>query len=193
MALKKQLDTPYDVYAEIVAVKYTNFSFDITSQLVHIGYSILMSGNVSFQEDIPITLSGTEYTDFIARMNALGATLSGSDAQAQAVLEYCPGNGIISGDIKTLNNPYIIDGTVMGYEIDGNAENDIEKLIHIRYSLLDAPSSALQTDITHALTGQEYIDFVARFNDLSLTMTATQAKIQALLENLPSAGTIVDI
>lgn len=93
MALKKQLTTPYDVSGTIIGVEVDSFAFNLQDQLIHIGYSKLETINTALQTDIPHTLSGQEYTDFIARLN----TLSPGAAQAliQTCLEFLPGEGTI--------------------------------------------------------------------------------------------------
>jgi len=92
---------------------------------------------------------------------------------------------------KQLDTPYDVSGTIMGQEVDSFAFNIQDGLVHIGYSKLDTVTSALQTDIPYTLSGQEYIDFIARLNELA--PGASQALIQVCLENLPGAGTIVDV
>jgi hypothetical protein len=193
MALKKQLDTPYPINVTITKESVDSFSFDLTNQLIHIGYSIIKSDGQVYQSDRPLTLSGTDYTDFIARMNLLNQSKSAQDAQFQTILEYTPGQGVISGDEKVLNNPYTINGNVLGQEIDSYALNPDDNLIHIGYSLLETITTALLTDQVWTLSGVEVDEFLIRFNELGLTMDATAAEITTLLEFLPGAGTIVDI
>ena len=94
---------------------------------------------------------------------------------------------------KQLTTPYDVSGTIIGVEVDSFAFNLQDSLIHIGYSKLETISSALQTDIPHTLSGQEYTDFIARLNVLAGTMPASQAVIQACLEFLPGDGTIVDV
>lgn len=193
MALKKQLDTPYPINVTITKESVDSFSFDLTNQLIHIGYSIIKSDGQIYQSDRPLTLSDTDYTDFIARMNLLNQTMSSQDAQFQTVLEYTPGQGVISGNEKILNTPYDINGTVLGQEIDSYVLNVDSQLIHIGYSLLETITTALLTDQVWTLSGVEVDEFLARFNELGATMNATQAEVTALLEALPNAGTIVDV
>ena len=69
MALKKQLDTPYDVSGVVMGQEIDSFAFNIQDGLVHIGYSKLESVILPLQTDVPYTLSGQEYADFIARLN----------------------------------------------------------------------------------------------------------------------------
>ena len=92
---------------------------------------------------------------------------------------------------KQLNTPYDVSGTVMGQEVDSFAFNIQDNLIHIGYSKLDTISTALQTDLPYTLSGQEYVDFLARLEVLA--PGAAQALIQVCLENLPGAGTIVNV
>ena len=92
---------------------------------------------------------------------------------------------------KQLTTPYDVSGTVIGQEVDSFAFNLQDSLIHIGYSKLETINSALQTDIPHTLSGQEYTDFIARLNELA--PGAAQAVIQACLEFLPGDGTIVDV
>ena len=93
MALKKQLDTPYDVSGTIMGQEVDSFAFNIVDQLVHIGYSKLDTISTSLQTDIPHTLSGAEYTDFITRLNELAP--GASQALIQTCLEKLPGAGQI--------------------------------------------------------------------------------------------------
>ena len=92
---------------------------------------------------------------------------------------------------KQLDTPYDVSGTVMGQEVDSFAFNIKDNLIHIGYSKLDTISTALQTDLPWTLSGQEYTDFLARLEVLA--PGAAQALIQTCLENLPGAGTIVNV
>jgi len=92
---------------------------------------------------------------------------------------------------KQLTTPYDVSGTVIGQEVDSFAFNLQDSLIHIGYSKLESINSALQTDVPHTLSGQEYTDFIARLNELS--PGAAQALIQVCLEFLPGDGTIVDV
>ena len=92
---------------------------------------------------------------------------------------------------KQLDTPYDVSGIVIGQEVDSFAFNLQDQLIHIGYSKLDTITSVLQTDIPHTLSGQEYTDFITRLNELA--PGAAQALIQVCLENLPGAGTIVDL
>ena len=93
MALKKQLDTPYDVSGTIMGQEVDSFAFNIVDQLVHIGYSKLDTISTSLQTDVPYTLSGAEYTAFIARLNEL--VPGASNALIQVCLENLPGDGTI--------------------------------------------------------------------------------------------------
>lgn len=95
MALKKQLTTPYDVSGTVIGVEVDSFAFNIKDQLIHIGYSKLDTISSVLQTDIPHTLSGQEYTDFIARLNVLASTESGTDAVTTTCLEFLPGVGTI--------------------------------------------------------------------------------------------------
>lgn len=192
MALKKQLDNSYVLLATIESLTITTFGFDLGNQFIHIGYSANTALGV-YQADIPLTLSGTDYTDFIARVNEIGATMSGLDAEYMAALEYIPGNGTIISDTKTLNNPYDIGGTVIGQEIDSYAFSPSDRLIHIGYSLLESINSSLLNNVLHTLSGPEVDDFTIRFNELEGTMTVTKAQLQTCLEFLPGSGTIVDV
>jgi len=193
MALKKQLDTPYDIDVTISTIEVNTLAIDPANNLVHIGYSIIEDNGNVFQSDLPETLEGTDYTDFLARTNELGNTLDGSVAQRQAALEYSPGAGTIVGTVKTLNTPYVINGTVMGYDVDSFAYNTADQIIYIGYSKLSGPSTNLITDVPYTLSGPEYENFMTRLNELSLTMTVIQAEIQTCLEFLPDDGTIIDI
>jgi len=193
MALKKQLDTTYDIDVTIETIEVNSLAIDPTNSLVHLGYSIIEGNGSVFQSDLPETLEGQDYTDFLDRTNELGNTLDGSVAQRQAALEYSPGVGTISGTVKTLTTPYPINGTVMGYDVDSFAFNTDDKLIHIGYSKLSAPTTTLVTNVPYTLSGIEYTEFMARLDVLSLTMTVIQAEIQTCLEFLPGDGTIVDI
>ena len=92
---------------------------------------------------------------------------------------------------KQLDTPYDVSGTIIGLEVDSFAFNIQDHLIHIGYSKLDSITSALQTDLPYTLSGQEYTDFITRLNELA--PGAAQALIQVCLENLPGAGTIVDV
>lgn len=189
MALRKQLDVPYPINVTIAKEKVDSFSFDLTNQLIHIGYSIIESNDNVYQSDRPVTLSGTDYTDFIARMNVLNQTMSSQQAQFQTVLEYTPGQGTISGDEKLLNTPYTINNTVMGQEIDSYVLND-GILVHIGYSLLSSPTTVLLSDQVWTMTGVEVTEFLARFDELGATMNASTAEMTALLESLPGDGVI---
>ena len=93
MALKKQLDTPYDVSGTVMGQEVDSFAFNITDELVHIGYSKLDTITTQLQTDVPCTLSGTEYTDFIARLNELAP--GASAALIQTCLEFLPFEGSI--------------------------------------------------------------------------------------------------
>ena len=93
MALKKQLDTPYEVSGTVMGQEVDSFAFNIQYQLVHIGYSKLDTISSSLQTDIPHTLSGQEYADFITRLNELAP--GASQALIQVCLEKLPGAGVI--------------------------------------------------------------------------------------------------
>lgn len=93
MSLKKQLDTPYEVSGTVMGQEVDSFAFNIQDSLIHIGYSKLDTVTTVLQTDIPHTLSGQEYTDFIARLNALAP--GASQALVQACLEFLPGSGTI--------------------------------------------------------------------------------------------------
>ena len=109
MALRKQLTTPYQITFTATAVKVDSIAVDAENNLVHLGHSLLASNGEVIQSDRPETLSGTAYTNFNNRKNELGATMSGTDASLYVALEYLPGAGSISGDIKTLDTPYTIE------------------------------------------------------------------------------------
>lgn len=93
MALKKQLDTPYDTSGTVLGQEVDSFAFNIQDELVHIGYSTLKTLTTALQTDIPYTLSGQEYTDFTARLNQLSP--GASQALIQTCLEFLPGDGTI--------------------------------------------------------------------------------------------------
>lgn len=194
MGLKKQLDEPYELSAIIVSQTLTSFAFNVEDALIYIGYSLNVDDPPGvFQTDVPLTLSGSDYTDFITRMNELGATMSGSEAQQQTALEYTPGAGTITGDTKTLTTPYAIDGTVVGQDIDSYAYSVADELVHIGYSNMDSLTSNLQSNIVYTLSGQEYYNFLVRFDELETSMTVAQAQIQTCLEAIPGDGVIVDV
>lgn len=93
MALKKQLTTPVDVSGTIIGQEVDSFAFNIKDGLVHIGYSKLETLSTPLQTDVPYTLSGQEYTDFIDRLNILSP--GASQALIQTCLEFLPGDGTI--------------------------------------------------------------------------------------------------
>ena len=93
MALKKQLDTPYEVSGTVMGQEVDSFAFNIQDQLVHIGYSKLDTVTSALQTDLPYTLSGQEYTDFITRLNVLAP--GASQALVQTCLEFLPFEGSI--------------------------------------------------------------------------------------------------
>lgn len=193
MALKKQLDTPFLVSAEIYYIKLNSLFVDISEQQAHFGYSIIKQDGNVFQSDLPSTISGADFTDFTARMNELGATLDANIAVRQAALEYAPGVGTISGDTKTLNTPYSIDGNVIGLDVDSYGFNSDDKIVYIGYSQLDTVTHALVSDVPWTLTGVEYDEFIARANELENTYSVTQATIATCLEFLPGEGTIINV
>jgi len=93
MALKKQLTTPYDVSGTIMGQEVDSFAFNVQDGLIHIGFSKLDTISSSLQTDVPYTLSGTEYTDFLTRLNTLAP--GASQALIQTCLEFLPGAGTI--------------------------------------------------------------------------------------------------
>jgi len=193
MALRKQLTTPYQITFTATAVKVDSIAVDAENSLVHLGHSLLASDGSIVQSDRPETLSGTAYSNFNNRKNELGATMSGTDASLYVALEYLPGTGSISGDIKTLDTPYTIDGLCNVLKIESYAYNVIDRLVHIGYSKLNHPSTNLMTFIPYTLSGVEYDEFMARLDENELTMSVTNAEVTTCLENLPDAGTIVSI
>ena len=193
MSLKKQLDVPYPINVEITKIGVNSIAIDPTNQQAHIGYSTVQADDIVFQKNKPETLTGTDYTDFLARTDELGETLEGTVAQKQAALEYAPGVGSISGEFKILNTPYTIDGTVMGLDVDSFAFNEDGRLVHIGYSEMDTISSNLVTNRPYTLSGVEYEEFMARFNVLNQTYTTNQAEIATCLEFLPGEGTVVNV
>jgi len=92
------------------------------------------------------------------------------------------------GQQKELDTPYDVSGTIRGQEVDSFAFNIADNLIHIGYTLLETPIIKNQTDKPHTLTGQEYIDFQARLEELA--PGAAQALIRTCLEFLPGSGSI---
>lgn len=95
MALKKLLTTPYDIDGTVAGQEVDSFAFNLQDSLVHIGYSKLDAVAAPLQTDIPYTLAGQEYTDFITRLNVLGGTMLASNALVQTCLEFLPGDGTI--------------------------------------------------------------------------------------------------
>lgn len=93
MALKKQLDTTYDVSGTVMGLEVDSFAFNMADQLIHIGYSELDTISTQLSTDKPYTLSGSEYTAFIARLNELAP--GASAALIQTCLEKLPGAGTI--------------------------------------------------------------------------------------------------
>lgn len=93
MSLKKQLDTPYDVSGTVMGQEVDSFAFNVQDKLIHIGYSKLDSPISRLQSDIPHTLIGQEYADFIARLNELAP--GASTALITTCLEFLPGEGTI--------------------------------------------------------------------------------------------------
>jgi len=194
--MQKQLDTPYDVEVTITHQEVTTFSFDLASQTIYIGYSILTDTETIYQPDRPIVLTEPDYTDFKARLNVLNGTLPASQALLTTALEYCPGSGVISEVspgryLKQLNNPYNIDGTIRGQEVDSFSFNVAEDIIGIGYSRLETPSVVNMSDQPYVLSDIDYHDYLARFNSLGETIDADIALVQTSLEFLPGSGTIV--
>ena len=93
MALKKQLDTPYDVSGTIMGQEVDSFAFNIKDNLIHIGYSKLDTISTALQTDLPWTLSGQEYTDFLTRLEEL--TPGAAQALIRTCLENLPGDGAV--------------------------------------------------------------------------------------------------
>lgn len=93
MSLKKQLDTPYDVSGTIMGQEVDSFAFNIQDGLIHIGYSKLDTITSALQTDVPYTLSGQEYDDFLTRLNELAP--GAAQALVQTCLEMLPGAGTI--------------------------------------------------------------------------------------------------
>ena len=194
MALRKQLTTPYQITFTVTAVKVDAIAVDAENQLVHLGHSLLASDGSIIQSDRPETLADQAYANFNARKNELGADgMSGTDASLYVALEYLPGSGTISGDIKTLDTPHTIDGLCNVLKVESYAYNVIDRLVHIGYSKLNHPSTNLMTFIPYTLSGVEYDEFMARLDENELTMSVTKAEVTTCLENLPDAGTIVDV
>ena len=93
MALKKQLTTPYDVSGTVMGQEVDSFAFNIKDNLIHIGYSKLDTISTALQTDLPWTLSGQEYTDFLTRLEVLAP--GAAQALIQVCLENLPGDGTI--------------------------------------------------------------------------------------------------
>lgn len=93
MTLKKQLTTPYDVSGTVMGLEVDSFAFNVKEGLIHIGFSKLEAIDTALQTDIPYTLSGQEYTDFITRLNELAT--GASQALIQTCLEKLPDAGTI--------------------------------------------------------------------------------------------------
>jgi len=93
MSLKKQLTTPYDVSGTVMGLEVDSFAFNIQDNLIHIGYSKLDTVTHALQTDLPFTLSGQEYTDFITRLNELAP--GAAQALIRVCLENLPGDGTI--------------------------------------------------------------------------------------------------
>lgn len=96
MALKKTLTTPYAISGTVATMEVDSFAFDISEQLIHIGYKIMEADGTVLQRDRPHTLSGQEYTDFIARLAVLDNTMPATQAIVTACLEALPGAGTVS-------------------------------------------------------------------------------------------------
>lgn len=193
MALKKLLDTPFQVDAEIHTIGLNSLAIDPTNSLAHLGYATIEENGNVFQQDLPYTLADQDYTDFLARTNQLGVDNPATLAQKHAALEYAPGQGTVLGDTKTLDTPYIISGEVIGYEVDSFAYNTADRLVHIGYSQLESTTVALVEHIPWTLSGVEAEEFMERIDVLGETMSVTQAEIQTCLEFLPGEGTIQDV
>ena len=193
MALRKQLTTPYQITFTCTAVKVDSIAVDADNSLIHLGHSLLASGGDIIQSDRPETLEGQAYTNYNARKNELGATLSATDAAAYVALEYLPGAGTIVGDKKNLDTPYTIDNLCNVLKIESFAYNTVDRLVHIGYSKMKHPSTNLMTFIPYTLAGVEYDEFMARLNENELTMSVTNAEVTTCLEFLPDAGTVVNV
>jgi hypothetical protein len=96
MALQKTLTTPYSVAGTVYKLEVDSFAFNIADGLVHIGYSMLADDDSVIRVDVPHTLSGQEYTDFVARVAVLDDTLSATQSIITACLEFLPGAGTIA-------------------------------------------------------------------------------------------------
>lgn len=98
MALQKTLTTPYDVSGTVYYQVLDSLAINVEDELVHIGFSILDVNRAIIQRDMPITLAGQEYSDFMSRVNTIAANPSYSATQAiqAACLENVPGAGTIS-------------------------------------------------------------------------------------------------
>lgn len=194
MALRKILDTPFQITFTATDVKFNSVAIDPENSLIHLGYSTLESNGLEVQQDMPETLSGVDYTNYQARKNTLGATLSASDAVSQASLEYLPGTGTIVGDKKTLDTPYIKDELCSMLAINSFAYNTDDRVIYIGFSKNINAATFIQENLTYTLTGQEYENFMVSLNaNEAGGMSVTTAEVTTCLEYLPFDGTVSDI
>jgi len=190
MALRKILDTPFQMTYTVTAVKVNSIAIDPENNLIHLGYSTLDSLGVNVQQDMPETLSGAQYTNYQNRKNELGATMSASDAAEYVALEYLPGTGTISGDVKTLDTPQVKDDLCSMLAINSFAYNKDDMVVYIGYAKMINASTFIQANLTYTLTNQEYINFMASLNVNEQTMSVTTAEVTTCLEYLPDAGTV---
>ena len=72
MALRKQLDTPYQITFTVTAVKVNSIAVDAENSLIHLGHSLLASDGSVIQADRLETLDGQAYTNYNTRKNELG-------------------------------------------------------------------------------------------------------------------------
>ena len=193
MALRKQLDTPYQITFIVTAVKVNSIAVDAENSLVHLGHSLLASDGSVIQADRLETLSGEQYINYNVRKNELGETFSATDAAAYVALEYLPGQGQIVGDIKELDTPYDVDNTCNMLKIESFAYNTDDGNVLIVYTKLKYPDTNLMSYLPWVLTGIEYQEFMAQLNENEHSMSVTQAEVTTCLEWLPDAGTVVDV
>lgn len=93
MAWKLQYTTPQDLSGTAIGADIDSFAFNLKDQLIHIGYSKLETINSNLQTDIPHTLSGQEWTDFITSLNT--KCPGASTALIQTCLEFLPDDGTL--------------------------------------------------------------------------------------------------
>lgn len=193
MALRKQLDTPYQITFTVVSVKVNSIGVDETNNLIQLGYSLLDDNDAVIQSDLLQTLSDGDYTAYNLRKNELGESFSGSDAALYAAQEFLPGNGQIMGDVKTLDTPYALDGLCNMLKVESFAFNPDDRVVLIGWTKMTYPATDLVKNCPWALTGQEYTDFMIKLNTNEESMSVTQAEVTTCLEFLPDQGVVVNV